>query len=409
MRVLLSTYGGRGDVEPLAGLAVGLRALGAEVRVCAPPDCAERLAEVGVPLVPVGPPVRQLVHGATRPSVADVPRLAAELIAEQFDKLPAAAEGCDALVTTGLFPVAASAQSVAEKLGIRYVFAAYCPIFLPSPHRPPQPLPGRQLPPDVTDNRVLNDLDIQNYNALYGPALNTHRASIGLPPVDNVRDHVITDHPWLAADPILGPWQESPDLDVVQTGAWILPDERPLPAELEAFLDAGTPPVYVGFGSMRAPTDVARVAIEAIRAQGRRALVARGWADLALIDDRDDCFAVGEVNQQALFGRVAAVVHHGGAGTTTTAARAGAPQVVVPQMADQPYFAGRVAELGIGTAHDGPTPTTESLSGALRTTLTPETRARAAAVAGTIRTDGATVAATLLLDAVSRERLPVSA
>jgi vancomycin aglycone glucosyltransferase len=409
MRVLLSTYGGRGDVEPLVGLAVRLRALGAEVRVCAPPDCAQRLAEVGVPLVPVGPPVRQLVHGATRPSVADVPRLAAELIAEQFDKLPAAAEGCDALVATGLFPVAASAQSVAEKLGIRYVFAAYCPIFLPSPHRPPQPLPGRPLPPDVTDKRVLNDLDIQNYNALFGDALNTHRASIGLPPVDNVRDHVITDHPWLAADPILGPWQESPDLDVVQTGAWILPDERPLPAELEAFLDAGTPPVYVGFGSMRAPKDVARVAIEAIRAQGRRALVARGWADLALIDGRDDCFAVGEVNQQQLFRRVAAVVHHGGAGTTTTAARAGAPQVAVPQMADQPYFAGRVAELGIGTAHDGPTPTTESLSAALRTTLTPETHARATAVAGTIRTNGATVAATLLLDAVSRDRPPVSA
>jgi vancomycin aglycone glucosyltransferase len=407
--VLLSTYGGRGDVEPLVGLAARLREFGAEARVCAPPDWAERLAEVGVPLVPLGPPVRSLMHGATPPSAADVPRLAAELIAEQFDKLPAAAEGCDAMVATGLFPVAASVQSVAEKLGLRYVFAAYCPIFLPSPHRRPQPLPGRSLPPDVTDHRVLNDLDIQNYNALFGEALNTHRASIGLPPVDNVRDHVITDHPWLAADPILGPWQEPADLDVVQTGAWILPDERPLPAELEAFLDAGTPPVYVGFGSMRAPTDVARVAIDAIRAQRRRALVARGWADLAPIDDQDDCFAVGEVNQQALFGRVAAVVHHGGAGTTTTAARAGAPQVVVPQMADQPYFAGRVADLGIGAAHDGPTPTFESLSAALKTALAPETRARARAVAGTIRNDGTTVAAKLLLDAVSRERLPVSA
>jgi vancomycin aglycone glucosyltransferase len=167
--------------------------------------------------------------------------------------------------------------------------------------------------------------------------------------------------------------------------------------------------VYVGFGSMRAPKDIARVAIEVIRAQGRRALVSRGWADLTLIDDRDDCFVIGEVNQQALFGRVAAVVHHGGAGTTTTAARAGAPQVAVPRMVDQPYFAGRVAELGIGAAHDGPTPTTESLSAALRTALTPETRARAAAVASTIRTDGATVAATLLLDGLSRERLPMSA
>ncbi|WP_250212949.1 glycosyltransferase [Acrocarpospora catenulata] len=239
-------------------------------------------------------------------------------------------------------------------------------------------------------------------NALYGEAENSHRASIGLPPVDNVRDYVFTGRPWLAADPILCPWQEPSDLDVVQTGAWILPDERPLPEELAAFLDAGTPPVYVGFGSMpmRASADVAQVAVEAIRAHGRRVLVARGWADLALVDDRDDCFAVGEVNHQALFGRVAAVVHHGGAGTTTTAALAGAPQVVVPQIADQPYWAGRVAELGIGAAHDGPTPTFDSLSAALSTALTPETRARARAVAGEVRTDGAMVAAKLLLDAV---------
>lgn len=83
--------------------------------------------------------------------------------------------------------------------------------------------------------------------------------------------------------------------------------------------------------------------------------------------------------------------------------------MVVPQIADQPYWAARVAELGIGAAHDGPTPTFDSLSAALRTALTPETRARARAVAGTIHTDGATVAAKLLLDAVSRERPPVSA
>jgi vancomycin aglycone glucosyltransferase len=154
----------------------------------------------------------------------------------------------------------------------------------------------------------------------------------------------------------------------------------------------------VGFGSMPVPKDTAAVAIEAIRAQGRRAVVEHGWADLALIDDLDDCFAVGAINQQALFGRVAAVVHHGGAGTTTTAARAGAPQVVVPQIVDQPYWAGRVAALRIGAAHDGSTPTAESLSNALTTALTPETRARATDVAAKIRTDGAMVAARLLLD-----------
>lgn len=413
MRVLLSTYGSRGDVEPLVGLAVRLRALGAEVRVCAPPDeeFLDLLAGVGVPLVPFGQSARTLTTAAPPPSAADLPRRAAELIASQFDAVTAAAEGCDALVATGMMPAAAGARSVAEKLGIRCVSATFQQLTLPSPHHPPLAYVGRPFPPEVTDNRVLWELDAQSIDALFGAALNTSRASIGLPPVDNVRDYVIGDQPWLATDPTLDPWQETPDLDVVQTGAWILPDVRQLPAELVAFLDAGTPPVYVGFGSMpmRGSTNAAPVAIEAIRAQGRRALVSRGWADLALIDDRDDCFVVGEINQQALFGRVAAVVHHGGAGTTTTAARAGAPQVVVPQAADQPYWAGRVADLGIGAVHDGPAPTFESLSAALRTALTPEIRARAAAVAGTVRTDGATVAATLLLDAVSRERPPVSA
>ncbi|GAA4907418.1 glycosyltransferase [Streptomyces coeruleoprunus] len=382
----------------MVALAAQLRALGAEVRVCAPPDeeFAERLAGFGVPLVPVGPPMRPMMAGTEAPSADDLPMLAVGVIAAQFGAVAAAAEGCDVLVAAGMIQVAA--RSVAEKLGIRYVYTSYCPIMLPSPHHSPLELPDRPDAPDVTNNRELWDPDGKEFDALFGPALNAHRASIGLPPVANVREHVFTGSPWLAADAVLAPWQEPTSLDVVQTGAWIVPDERPLPADLEAFLDAGAPPVFVGFGSGRAPKDAARVAIEAIRAQGHRAVVARGWADLALIDEGDDCFAVGEVNHQALFSRVAAVVHHGGAGTTTKAARAGVPQVVIPQSVDQPYWAGRVADLGIGVAHGDPTPTFESLSAALATALAPETRARAATVADTIRGDGATVAAKLLLD-----------
>ncbi|MFC7263924.1 glycosyltransferase [Streptomyces lutosisoli] len=410
MRVLLTTWGSRGDVEPLAGLAVALRELGAEARVCAPPDeeFAALLARAGVPLVPLGPTVHSVVAGPKPPTAEDAFRLAPELVAARFDTLTAAAEGCDALLATGLMP--AGARDVAEKLGIHYVLACFHIAGLPSRHFRPGTRPGKPSPQDEADNRVLWEQDAQRVNVLYGEALNSHRAAIGLPPVDSVRDHVLTGRPWLAADATLCPSQGMTDLDLVQTGAWILPDDRPLPEELEAFLDAGAPPVYVGFGSMaaHAPKDIARVAIEASRAQGRRVLLARGWADLAPIDDADDCFVVGEVNQQALFRRVAVVVHHGGAGTTTTAARAGTPQVVIPRIADQPYWAGRVAELGIGSAHYGPTPAFDSLSAVLSTALTPETRARARAVAGTIRTDGATVAAKLLLEAVSTERPPVS-
>jgi vancomycin aglycone glucosyltransferase len=295
----------------------------------------------------------------------------------------------------------AGARDVADKLGIRYVLAAFHVLGLPSRHVPPGRRPGTPSPADETDLKTLWEQDAERVNALYGEAVNTHRAAIGLPPIDNVRDYVFTEQPWLAADPVLCPWEKGrTELDVLQTGAWILPDDRPLPDDLEAFLDAGEPPVYVGFGSMAsyAPKDVARVGIEAAREHGRRIVLARGWAGLTSIDDAADCFVVGEVNQQALFGRVAAVVHHGGAGTTTTAARAGAPQVIVPQIADQPHWAARIAELGIGVAHDGRIPTVETLSAAFGTALTPETRSRARTVAGTIRADGATVAARLLLD-----------
>src|SRR5262249_6393428 len=158
---------------------------------------------------------------------------------------------------------------------------------------------------------------------------------LGLTEVSDVRSHIHTNRPWLAADATLGPWPDPAGEAVFQTGAWILEDDRPLSHELEAFLDAGEPPVYFGFGSNRATAGLNRVMIESARALGRRAIVLRGWAELSLLDDQPDCLAIGEVNQQTLFKRVAAVVHHGGAGTTTAAARAGAPQVVIPQHYDQ--------------------------------------------------------------------------
>jgi vancomycin aglycone glucosyltransferase len=371
MRVVLSTYGSRGDVEPLVALAVQLQALGADVRMCAPPDgeFTELLARKGVPMVPFDRPWRSWERP---PTAEERHQRVADFIAAQYDTLAEAAAGSDVLVATAMSQFVG--PSVAEELGISYRYVLFCP-------------------------DVLDGLDGRGFDELFGTPINAHRAAVGLPPVDDVGTFLFTARPLLAADPTLGPWRRPEGFDVRQAGAWILPDERPLPAELLAFLDAGEAPVHLGFGSMRTVgADSVRAAVEAIRAQGHRVLISRGWAGLAPPDDRDDCLVIGEVNQQALFERAAAVVHHGGAGTTTTAARAGAPQVVVPQGGDQVYWARRVAELGIGVAHDGPTPTVGSLSGALRTALSHEIRTRASAVAGVIDTDGARAAARLLID-----------
>jgi len=398
MRVLLSTIGSRGDVQPVVALALQLRALGEEVRLCVPPDFREWIESFALPVTPIGPEVR--AFAASRPTTPPAPptpeqmrQLMDATVATQFDTIGAAAEGCDIIVATTAIQIAT--RSVAELKRIPYVFAAYSPNVLPSPHhRPPVLTSVGQTPaPADADIGELWVRNAERFNNTFGASLNAHRVSRGLAPVNDVRTHMFTDHPWLAADPTLGPWPDPDDDAVFQTGAWMLPDERPLSAEVQAFLDAGDPPIYFGFGSTRAPQDVAHAIVESARALGRRAMVSRGWADLSLADDEPRCLVIGEVNVQTLFTQVAAVVHHGGAGTTTAAARAGAPQVIVPHMYDQFYWAQRIDQLGIGSAHPPGAPTTESLTAALERALQPDVGSRAQSVAAAVRTDGAMVAA----------------
>lgn len=406
MRVLLSTIGSRGDVQPLVALAAQLQALGQNVHLCVPPDFRNWIENLGMPVTPVGPELRRLA--AASPPANQAPptpeqrrQMIEGTVATQFETIVAAAQGCDVIVGATALQIAA--PSVAEWMGVPYVFVAYCPTVLPSPHHPPPVLAmlGDRPASPRADYSDLWEQDGRRWNDTWGAILNSYRASLDLAPVSDVRGHVLTNRPWLAADPAVGPWPGSDDRAVFQTGAWILPDERPLSAELETFLEAGEPPVYVGFGSIRAPQGLSQVMIESARALGRRAIVSRGWGELSLVDEKPDCLAIGEVNHQVLFKRVAAVVHHGGAGTTTAAARAGAPQVVIPQHYDQHYWAERVTRLGIGSAHAPGTPTTDSLTSALEHALRLDVTARARSIATAVRSDGARAAARHLITAGS--------
>jgi vancomycin aglycone glucosyltransferase len=398
MRVLLSTIGSRGDVQPLVALASQLRALGQEAHLCVPPDFCEWIEGLGIPVTPIGPEVRTAAAARQGPPSEEQRRRAVDAtVATQFETIGAAAQGCDVIVGASALQIAA--PSVAEKLGIPYVFVSYSPVVLPSLHHAPPPLsvPGQLPAPASADKRALWEQNAERVRNTFGPALNHHRASLGLPPVSDVRGHIFTDHPWLAADPALAPWPDSDDRTVVQTGAWILPDERPLSPELDAFLDAGDPPLYFGFGSMRVPHAVGELMIYTARALGRRSIVLRGWAGLSVEGSEPDCLPIDEVNVQALFKRVAAVVHHGGAGTTTAAAQSGAPQVIVPIIYDQYYWAERIVELGIGAAHTPGEPAVDSLTNALEQALQPRVAGRARRIAAAMRADGARVAAERLI------------
>ncbi len=313
-----------------------------------------------------------------------------DLITDQFETVGAAVEGCDVIVGANAHQYAA--PSIAEYAGIGCVTAVYAPVALPSTDVPPPPTPGETASEAASiEERWRDAARAWSERAL--ERINHNRGRLGMQPIDDVLDYVLTDPTWLAADAALAPVPTTPGRQVFQTGAWLLAGGAPLPADLEAFLARGEPPVLVGFGSMPLAREASHRLIGAVRAARRRILVSRGWADLDLVDDAHDCMALGDVSYDVLFPRVAAVVHHGGAGTVATAARAGAPQVVVPMFGDQFYWASRVVALGIGSTTPYATMSEESLSAALRTALDPGVAARARSLAGRVGSDGAMIAA----------------
>ncbi|KAJ4066652.1 hypothetical protein NW756_010163 [Fusarium oxysporum] len=122
--------------------------------------------------------------------------------------------------------------------------------------------------------------------------------------------------------------------------------------DLQAFLDAGPPPVYIGFGSivLRDPNAMTDLIFEAVRKTGQRVLLSKGWGGMGADELRipDGVFMLGNVPHDWLFKHVSCVVHHGGAGTTAAGIKAGRPTVVVPFFGDQPFWGAMVSQAGAG-------------------------------------------------------------
>ncbi len=133
-------------------------------------------------------------------------------------------------------------------------------------------------------------------------------------------------------------------------------DGDALPRELSRFIQAGRPPLFLGFGSVsvKDPRRFTTMVLDAVALSGCRVVLGSGWTGLGRGALSDNVYVVGDLPHEALFPRVAAVLHHGGSGTTHTAARAGVPQLVMPQFADQHYWGHRVAALGLGPAPMAP-------------------------------------------------------
>jgi vancomycin aglycone glucosyltransferase len=400
LKVVLAATGSRGDVQPTVALAMGLCAAGHEVTVCAPPDFESWVRRFGLPFAAVGRDVAAWMAqeaGRIANPLAFARLAGRELrheVAAQFEDLEKPVGDADLVVGVALL---FAARTLAEARGVPYRHVIVGPQPLPSRHHPPPFLPWQFRNPLL--NRTLWRLQRSFVNRFVGRLIDERRARLGLGPVGDVLDHLGGAGVLVESDAAIAPVPPDVRLPNLQTGHWPLP-AVPLPEDLRPFLDAGPPPVYVGFGSMGEPnaqatSEAVRRALEGV---GARGVLAGPW-------EIPGCYTLrGEVAHAPLFARCAVVVHHGGSGTTATAARAGVPQVVVPHWLDQYNWAYRVHLLGVG-----PRPvfrhrlSAQRLGGALAACLSDEAiRTRARQLAGALAGDDGVARAVAYLEEAAR-------
>lgn len=372
-RVVIIAIGSRGDVAPLVGLGARLAAAGHDVTVAAYAVFADLVTEAGLAF-------RQVDEDVSVEEIADTTDPMKELLAfisprgyrEQAHQIIEAVRELPADLLA-FSPLAESAgHHLAELAGIPSVGLRLQPLSRSADHPPTVlglPSLGR------IGNRAAGSLSTTTLDRLYGRSTRDLRTNLGLREVSARRlRRRRTDADWPILhgySPLVAPrpadWRQG--LEV--TGYWWPPSPpgwQP-PEDLARFLDAGPPPVYVGFGSMvTSPRQTAKLSATvatALGGLGVRAVVQAGWANLGadragtdsdgpsgaeLLAASPDIMVIGEAPHEWLFPRMSAVIHHCGAGTAAGGLRAGVPAVGVPLVGDQPFWARRLRELGVSGA-----------------------------------------------------------
>jgi vancomycin aglycone glucosyltransferase len=351
MRVLLAPHGTRGDVQPMLALALALRARGHSAWFVLPLDFVDWIRASGFDAVSNGVAMEAMMYApaAALESRRWQFRHLKEHAARMFSPIADASDGADLIVGAGAQIVTAS---VAEWRDVPHANIAFCPCAVPGGDAPPPVLRTQAFP--AWFNRALWQIGGAAADFGLRGTINRGRAALELQPTSSPLQDLAASCVIVAADRDLAPLGDDVLPTVVGTDAWVLEQPQELDQQVDAFLADGAPPIYVGFGSMASSHArmLAEHAVDSARAVGRRLILAGGWAHL----DRfapphdDDVIAVPSVSHGAVLPRVALAVHHGGAGTTTAVARAGVPQVIVPHVLDQFYWARRIVRLGLGPA-----------------------------------------------------------
>ena len=422
MRIAIIALGSQGDVQPYIALGKGLKAAGHVVRLLTHENFEALVSSHDLEFCPMLGNVQEIIetqemrellekgnflaitsHTAKEAQRAAINWAQAGLVACQ---------GMDLLLTGvgGLY----LGLSLAEKLGIPLLQAHVFPF------TPTKAFPGVLFPQSIarfggTVNWLSHHLirQIMWQGSRTGDAL-ARKQVLNLPVASFFGPYKVTHlhrHPVLygfspSVIPKPSDWQNTH-----VTGYWFLdaaPNWTP-PSALMEFLQGGSPPVYIGFGSMgnRNPEETADLVLQALAKTQQRAIMLSGWSGLHKENLPDSVYLVDSVPHAWLFPHVAAVVHHGGAGTTAAGLRAGVPTIIIPFFGDQGFWGQRVAELGVGTE---PIPrkrlTVEQLAQAIQKAVTDQKmRQRAANLGAKIQTEDGIANAVAVVQEIEKRRV----
>ncbi|MFC9895188.1 glycosyltransferase [Nocardia sp. NPDC127579] len=400
MRIAIPLTGTRGDVQPAVALGLELRRRGHDVFVGAPPNLVDFVTRAGLPAAPCGPDVQQLYSSdeGQRALAAGSSFRLMQLVGKQMAGYAARMNrevidvcvGADLIVSTML--TEDRAASVAEAMEVPMVSLHGFPSRMNGAYPFPGVLPPTARPPAAV-NRATWLLAENLRRVVFLKYLNQLRRELGLrgsltSPAEMLARRAVPEVQ--IYDPALVPGLAQ-EWDARRPLVGFLPLERftreaigELAADhgdLIAWIGAGEPPVYFGFGSMpiRDTHAVLSIVEDVCARVGRRGLVSAGWSDLAVADAETgpNIKVTGPVAHDIVFPLCVAAVHHGGIGTTFESLRAALPTVVCSVSFDQPMWGGQVVRLGVGAHLPFQQLDREHLASALRTALGEETRQRA--------------------------------
>ncbi len=358
MKITILTYGSRGDIQPFLPLSRGLIDRGHQVTLAAPLRFKNLVEEHGITFAPLAGDPEELSRRLNEAGhnyfklVREFMNHSINIGVEIIQQTDEACKDADLIIHT--FAHAVGSHTLAREKNIPDIHVQTFPVFTPTVDYPNITIPNLGV-------RTLNHLThVASSKVTWLTSRIGYeqvRRKTGLPkrklfwPFD--------DNPPRLRTPVLCAWSPSilpassdwsPRTHVAGYFFFPLDESYSPPGELDSFLKSGQPPVCISFGSMinKDAERINDIVVEALKKTNNRGIILSGWSGVKNRSSNDLLY-LESAPHDWLLPRCKMIIHHGGAGTTAAGLRAGIPNIVVPFIADQPFWGNRVHAMGVGS------------------------------------------------------------